>query len=80
MKITDVTSCYRIYNIKIIKKIIKGMKEDQYYAIEILRLVLINNGKVIEVPIKDISRLHDKSKKGLLRYFVNLLRVILKTV
>lgn len=77
-RVTDVTSGYRLYNIKEIQKIYCQLGENQYYAIELL-MRIAKNANVIEVPIQDFTRLKGKSKKGLLRYCYHLFRVFLKS-
>lgn len=76
--ITDITSCYRIYEYNMVKKILPFLKEEQYYAIEVLKQVIKHKGKIIEVPVEDIQRKHGKSKKGFLKYAYNLIRITLK--
>lgn len=76
-RVTDVTSCFRMYNIQEIEKIYCQLGENQYYAIELL-MRIAKNANVIEVPIQDLDRLSGKSKKGLLKYFYHLFRVFLK--
>ena len=75
--VTDVTSCYRIYQAREVKKVIAKINENQYYAIELL-LQIAKNSNIIEVPIKDLNRIAGKSKKGVLRYFYHLFRVSIK--
>jgi len=75
--VTDVTSCYRIYQTREIKKVIAKINENQYYAIELL-LHIAKNSDILEVPIKDLTRTAGKSKKGFFRYFYHLFRVSLK--
>ena len=75
--ITDVTSCFRIYKISAVSKIIKSLKENQYYSIELIFKVSNNNGKIFETPIDDNKRMNGKSKKGIIKYLLNLSRVII---
>lgn len=75
--VTDVTSCYRIYQAQEVKKVMAKITENQYYAIELL-LQIAKNSNIVEVPIKDLHRIAGKSKKGLFRYFYHLFRVSLK--
>jgi glycosyltransferase involved in cell wall biosynthesis len=80
INLTDVTSCYRIYDADMVKNILPDLKENQYYAIELIFKTIKNNGKIIETPIKDINRAGGESKKGILRYCYNLIRVVLKNL
>ena len=77
-RVTDVTSGYRIYNIREIEKIYCQLGENQYYTIELL-MRIAKNADVVEVPVQDLNRLQGKSKKGLLRYCYHLFRVFLKS-
>ena len=77
IELTDITSCYRAYKIDFIKNSYNKLHENQYYAIEVLKILAKNKGSLIEIPVLDINRKYGNSKKGILKYFYNLLRVIL---
>ena len=77
--ITDVTSGYRIYNAKDMKRVINSLNEKQYYAIESLITLAKSNSVIVEEPIQDIKREKGKSKKGVLKYVANLLKVVIQT-
>ncbi len=79
-EITDATSCYRVYDMNYVMKVLPMLKESQYYSIELITKINRMGGRIIEVPIKDISRVNGDSKKGVMRYCYNLIRVIVKTV
>jgi glycosyltransferase involved in cell wall biosynthesis len=76
-KITDVTNCYRMYDMDIISEIINNLNENQYYAIGLVVKIARRGEKIIEIGIKDIPRTDGDSKKGVLRYLYNLLRIII---
>lgn len=78
--ITDGTSCYRIYNMQSVGKILKKLRENQYYALEITKMLIENETIVIEIPITDKKRIKGNSKKGILKYCYNLIRVIVRTL
>lgn len=77
VNVTDATSCYRIYDSKTIWEILPKLKENQYYALETILRMAKYKARIIEVPIRDIPRMKGKSKKGILSYGYNLLRVIM---
>jgi len=77
VKLTDVTNCYRAYKVSTVKEVLGDLREDQYYAIEILSKVAGIGGKIVEVPVSDIMRTKGNSKKGVVSYFLNLSRVLL---
>lgn len=78
-RITDATSCYRAYNMKMVKKIFSKLTENQYYGLETLIRLGQNEAKIVEVPITSKPRRKGKSKKGVIRYGYHLLRTIVKT-
>jgi len=78
INLTDITSGYRIYEHSMIKTILPFLKEEQYYAIEVLKEIIKHKGKIIEVPVEDIQRKHGKSKKRFLKYAFKLIRITLK--
>jgi glycosyltransferase involved in cell wall biosynthesis len=78
-RITDVTSGYRIYNAKDMKNILNSLHENQYYSIESLITLARNDSIIVEEPIRDVKRVKGKSKKGVLKYVVNLFKVIIQT-
>jgi len=79
-KISDATSCYRIYDMKYVRMVFPNLKESQYYAIELITQINRLGGRVVEVPIQDIKRMDGNSKKGIIRYCYHLIRVVVKTV
>ena len=79
-EITDATSCYRVYDMNYVMKVLPMLKESQYYAIELITQINRMGGRIIETPIQDINRINGNSKKGVIRYCYNLIRVIVKTV
>lgn len=78
MQLTDATSCYRVYDLDMIRGKIESLSENQYYSIETLLRLAQAGAKIVEVEIQDIPRLQGSSKKGILSYMYNLLRVILR--
>jgi len=80
LELTDVTNCYRAYKVSAVKEVLGDLREDQYYAIEILGKVAGIGGKIVEVPVSDIMRTKGNSKKGIVSYFLNLSRVLLAGV
>ena len=80
MKLTDVTSCYRVYDMEIMRDIIPSLRETQYYSIETLLRIAQAGARIVEVEVMDIPRLQGESKKGVLRYMYNLVKQILRLV
>lgn len=78
--ITDATSGFRIYNAQIVKTILPTLKENQYYALEILSKIAKDDKRLNEVAIKNLKRIQGSSKKGILKYCYNLFRVIIRTL
>lgn len=74
-RLTDATSCFRAYKLETLNKILPSLRENQYYALEVLLKLLKNGATVKEVPISYTRRRHGSSHKGTLRYAWNLLRV-----
>ena len=80
MKLTDVTSCYRVYDMEIMRDIIPSLRETQYYSIETLLRIAQAGARIVEVEVMDSPRLQGESKKGVLRYMYNLVKQILRLV
>lgn len=77
-KISDVTSGYRVYDLDQIHEIIENFNEKQYYAIVLAVKIAKKGFQIEEIDIKDIPRIGGRSKKGVLIYLYNLIRVIVK--
>jgi glycosyltransferase involved in cell wall biosynthesis len=79
VKLTDVMSGYRVYNVNKVKDIMLQLKENQYYTMESI-IKISRKYDILEVPIKEINRIKGKSKKGFIKYFINLLRILVKNI
>ena len=77
-KITDPSSGYRAFDLKIMETI--DLHEDQYHTSELIIEAVRKGIKIGESPITIMRRKHGKSKKGRnLRYALNFTRAIVKT-
>ena len=77
-KITDPSSGYRAFDLKIMKTI--DLHEDQYHTSELIIEAVRKGIKIGERPITTMRRKHGKSKKGRdLKYALNFTRAIVKT-
>jgi len=79
-KITDATSCYRVYKTKMLRRTLPKLRENQYYGLETIVRMAENRAKIKEVSITSIPRICGKSKKGVLKYGYNLMRTLLRTL
>ena len=79
-RITDATSCFRIYDMKPLRKCFAKLHENQYYALETILKMNAMGEKIVEVPIRHIERMNGRSKKGSLKFGYNLLRVIFEFI
>lgn len=79
-RMTDATSCYRAYNMELVKKILPELTENQFYALEMLIKMGRNGARIVEVPISSKPRRNGKSKKGVIRYGYNLARSFMKSL
>lgn len=75
-RITDATSCYRIYRRRIIEEILPKLKENQYYGLETVIKIAKSKANLVEVSGESILRTKGRSKKGIVRYGYNLLRTL----
>jgi len=78
IELTDATSCYRVYKLSIIRKMLPYLRENQYYALETLILAKKFDAIITEVPITNRLRKKGYSKKGSFKYGFNLMKVILR--
>jgi hypothetical protein len=77
-KITDPSSGYRAFDMKIMAAI--DLHEDQYHTSELIIAAVRNGIQIGERPITILRRKYGKSKKGRnLKYALNFARAILKT-
>jgi len=79
-RVTDATSCYRAYNMELVKKVLPELTEDQYYGLETLIKMGRNGARIVEVPVSSKPRRNGKSKKGVIRYGYNLVRTLVKSL
>jgi glycosyltransferase involved in cell wall biosynthesis len=77
-KITDATSCYRVYRRSIIEKILPELRENQYYGLETIMKIAESKAQIAEVSSESRPRKKGKSKKGIIKYGYNLLRTLIK--
>jgi len=80
IKITDATSGYRAYKMETVRKILSRLKENQYYGLETVVKMAQNRAYIKEVPVTSKKRIGGKSKKGVLNYGYNLMRVVVKNL
>jgi glycosyltransferase involved in cell wall biosynthesis len=76
-RITDVTNCFRIYDMEKVSEILNDFNEKQYYAIGLVVRLARRGVQIVEFEVEDIPRIGGESKKGVLRYLYNLLRIII---
>lgn len=72
--LTDCTNGFKAYRADIVRNLLPELKEDQYGALEFLAKAASRRAKIMEVAVSSIH--NDSSKKGNLRYFVNLVRTV----
>ena len=77
-RITDVMSGYRAYRASLLKRIIGKLKEKQYGILEATIAAWRAGARVCEKPIRFKGR--SESRKGSLRFLLNLLRVLLRSL
>ena len=78
LKITDVTSGFRAYRADLLQYLIRELREDQYGVLEATLLAWRYGARICERPVK--FRVSKASKKGSLRYFLNLCRVLVRVL
>ena len=78
LKITDATSGFRAYRADLLQHLIRELKEDQYGVLEATLLAWRCGARICERPVK--FRINKTSKKGSLRYFLNLCRVLVRVL
>ena len=78
MELTDCTNGFKAYNPQLIKEILPRLKENQYGALE--SLIQLSKYKIQykEIPITSINS--SKSRKGGLKYGINLLPIIINSL
>jgi len=78
LKLTDVTSGFRAYRAEYLMPIINKVRERQYGALEAIVILWRHGARFYEVPIS--FRPRRKSTKGALRFGLNLLRSLVRSL
>ena len=78
VNLTDVTSGFRAYCSWLLKALVKLMRERQYGILEATIIAWRLGARIEEKPIKFVPR--RTSKKGNIRFFLNLIRVLLRAL
>jgi len=78
VRLTDVTSGFRAYRSWLIKALVKRMRERQYGILEATIIAWRLRARIEEMPIS--FTLKKTSKKGSIRFLLNLVRVLLKAL
>lgn len=77
-KLTDVSTCYKVFHKKYIEKIMEFHSNDFVFDFAELTYVLISNGVVLEVPISYNPRSTKNGKKLKVRHGILIFLVLIK--
>lgn len=77
-KLTDVSTCYKVFNRKYLLSIMEYSSDDFAFDFAELTYSLISEGAVVEVPINYNPRNNKEGKKLKIKHGVRILFVILK--
>ena len=78
VNLTDATSGFRAYRSWLLKAMVKQMRERQYGILEATMIAWRLGARIEEEPIDFVPK--RTSKKGSIRFFLNLVRVLLRVL
>ena len=78
VKLTDVMSGFRAYSSDLLRLLVRKLRERQYGALEAIFIAWRSGARICELPVN--SKANKESKKGSMRFFLNLCRVLLRTL